>query len=91
MVSDDVAIDATPSMVEFVAALNQSPENEIRASLGEFDGDWSVSNVHSGGVFPIGLPESFVVPGRISCLGRVTTSNRILPPSPVLDGLLKPA
>ena len=92
MVRNDLTFDSMPS-VDVVAELIRSSQDEQRSSVYQSDSDscdWSTSNAHVGVVFAIALAESFVSGVWVNCTGCLKTINLALPPSPTLDGLLKP-
>jgi hypothetical protein len=81
---------ASMELVELAQAGDEADDPAVV----ELDGQacsWAVTKAHGGIAHQLALCEGVVLRGRQPSVGRVVTSNRFLPPSPVLEGLLKPA
>ena len=77
-------------LFELAAAGNDADDRPV-VELGGRTCSWTVTRAQGGIAYPLALCEGFVLRERQQSIGRVVTSNRLLPPSPLLEGLLKPS
>jgi hypothetical protein len=77
-------------LFELALAGNDADDRPV-VELGGRTFSWAVTRAQGRIAYPFALCGGLLARGRQRSIGRAVISNRLLPPSPLLEGLLKPA